>query len=214
MLYWRFEHTGLYSVKSAYKWLQMQRGGWHTDDRGSIWNKLWRAKAPPKACNLVWRALTGCLPTLTQLHSKHVPIQLICRVCQSAIEDVTYSLLLCSIVAQYWGILNANIQWGHNMEFTDWIWEILNSGNPKQRAEAITLCCAIWRARNDVIWKQKTSSVNRIVAAEKQYLTQWTFSQDRSINTYLQPQNARDGAIFWERPQQKSVKVSVDATIF
>lgn len=53
VLYWRLENTGMYSVKSAYKMLHMQRGSWYSQDNSSTWKTLWSIKAPPKAVNLV-----------------------------------------------------------------------------------------------------------------------------------------------------------------
>ncbi|XP_074357944.1 uncharacterized protein LOC141697454 [Apium graveolens] len=50
-------------------------GVWNIVDNSSIWKLLWRIKAPPKSLNVVWRALSGCLPTMSQLQSKHVPVE-------------------------------------------------------------------------------------------------------------------------------------------
>lgn len=60
VLFWRFDR-GNYSVKSAYNFLQEQKGNWRVDHNVSIWNLLWLVKAPPKCLNLVWRALSYCL---------------------------------------------------------------------------------------------------------------------------------------------------------
>lgn len=95
VLYWRLENTGMYSVKSAYKMLHMQRGSWYSQDNSSTWKTLWSIKAPPKAVNLVWRALSQCLPTLTQLQLKHVPVQTLYPVCTGEAEMVMHSLVLC-----------------------------------------------------------------------------------------------------------------------
>lgn len=35
ILYWRLKNTNMYSVKSAYKLLQAQRGHWQSQDRSS-----------------------------------------------------------------------------------------------------------------------------------------------------------------------------------
>lgn len=40
MLFWSHEITGLYSVKSAYKWLQQQKEPWSSANRMSIFTKL------------------------------------------------------------------------------------------------------------------------------------------------------------------------------
>ncbi|XP_074363930.1 putative mitochondrial protein AtMg00310 [Apium graveolens] len=66
-LYWSKEASGSYSVKSAYRLLQVQKGLWNINDNASLWKKMWRIKAPPKALNLLWRALSGCLPTYVSL---------------------------------------------------------------------------------------------------------------------------------------------------
>ena len=56
-----------------------------------------------------------------------------------------------------------------------------------------TLCWAIWRARKDLVWNQKFSSVNKIVAAAKHRLTQFTIALSRSSSILLEPQANRDG---------------------
>lgn len=49
---WRLENSGVYSVKSAYKFLQVQRGHWNAEENENIWRRLWRIKAPPRL--LIW----------------------------------------------------------------------------------------------------------------------------------------------------------------
>lgn len=66
-IYWKMEKSGMYSVRSAYKLLQMQRNGWNDNDTDDLWSELWRIKASPKSLNLLWRALSSCLPTKVQL---------------------------------------------------------------------------------------------------------------------------------------------------
>lgn len=65
-----------------------------------------------------------------------------------------------------------------------------------------------------MIWNQKISTINRIVASAKQYLAQWNIAQNRSFMVSLQPHTEGDGALYWVKPQPNTVKVSVDAAIF
>lgn len=97
-LYWRFEDSGIYSVKSAYRLLQTQRGAWSDEANDRIWTSLWKIKAPPKTLNLVWRALSDCLPSLTQLQIKRVPVQVTCPVCQEEAETILRCLGSCRFV--------------------------------------------------------------------------------------------------------------------
>lgn len=66
-IYWRLEESGVYSVKSAYRLFQDQKSSRDAENKDKVWQILWSIKASPKVLNLVWRALTGTLPTLSQL---------------------------------------------------------------------------------------------------------------------------------------------------
>ncbi|XP_074342236.1 uncharacterized protein LOC141679713 [Apium graveolens] len=46
MIYWRFKESGLYSVKSAYKFLQVQKRQWTLEDGSSIWKSYGASKHP------------------------------------------------------------------------------------------------------------------------------------------------------------------------
>nr|XP_017257253.1 PREDICTED: uncharacterized protein LOC108226775 [Daucus carota subsp. sativus] len=112
-LYWCKENTGEYSVKSAYRLLQSQKGRWQTEDNNSLWRTVWKIKAPPKVLNMVWRALAQCLPTLTALH------------------------------AQCWGdkgLLWVESSFG---SFAEWLDEVLRLSRKDEYAEIVTLCWSI-----------------------------------------------------------------------
>lgn len=53
LLYWSKEVSGNYSVKSAYKFLQVQRNAWGFHDRDNFWSLIWKVKAPPKTLSLL-----------------------------------------------------------------------------------------------------------------------------------------------------------------
>ncbi|KAL8146376.1 hypothetical protein AgCh_004207 [Apium graveolens] len=214
MIYWRFEESGLYSVKSAHKHLQVQKRQWTIEDNSSIWKKLWRIKAPPKALNLIWRALSQCLPTMSQLQAKHVPVQSNCPVCKSATETIMHSLVNCPIARQYWLIVLPGKQWDAHMEFMRWIKMVFDSENNSKCAQVFMVCWTIWRARNDLVWNHKYTRVGRIVAEAKQHLTQWNIAQSRLSQASLQPAVEGDGASVWARPLPNIVKVSVDVVVF
>lgn len=214
ILYWRLENSGIYSVKSAYQHLQKQKEIQNFNDSDNIWKQLWCIKAPPKTLNLVWRALSSCLPTLVQLRMKHVQVQGFCPVCQEEEETTMHSLVSCRYAKQCWNILLPRNQWDEILDFKDWLQDVLSSVSTGKQAEVITLCWAIWRARNDLVWNQKSTTVFRIVAAAQQYLTQWKLAQGRLYTATLQPQVEGDGAVIWAKPPPNTVKVSADAAVF
>ncbi|XP_074358745.1 uncharacterized protein LOC141698038 [Apium graveolens] len=213
-LYWSPESSGIYSVKSAYKLLQLQRNSEHTVDNGKMWKTLWNIRAPPKVLNLVWRALSDCLPTLTQLQLKRVPVQNICPTCQTQVESIMHCLVSCSYAQQCWSILLPGIQIQEDGCFKSWLSLLFDTIPSSKYGEVVTLCWALWRSRNDLVWNQKTTKINRTVAAAKQYLAQWKTTQGRFFTTPLQPHYEGDGATIWVKPPPNKVKVSVDAAVF
>ncbi|XP_074352995.1 uncharacterized protein LOC141692156 [Apium graveolens] len=212
--FWLHEDSGIYSVKSAYKFLQSQKRSWNVNENDRIWQVLWKIKAPPKSLNLVWRALSNCLPTLVQLQMKRVQVQAICPQCQGEPQTTLHALVQCPFASQCWSIMFPSVQVNVSSCFNSWLVTLLSSVNARVQAKIITLCWVIWRARNDRVWNQKSSSANKTVAAARQYLTQWTETQCRSFVTPLQPYVEGDGASKWVKHQSNKVKVSVDAIVF
>lgn len=163
---------------------------------------------------MVCRALSNCLPTLVQLQFKRIQVQALCPVRQQENETILHSLVTCPFAQQCWSIIQIDIHETTYADFATWLESTLHKVNLKDQAEVITLFWAIWRNRNDIVWNQRFSYVNRTVAAAKKYLTQWTIAQNRSSSTLLQPVVEGDGDCIWVNPQPNSVKVSVDAAVF
>ena len=171
-LCWCLEGTGNYTVKSAYRLLQTRRGHWNMEENDKIWQTLWSIKAPPKVLNLVWRALSDCLHTLTQLHQKHVPIQVICPICQEEEDSIVHTLVNCSFARQCWATMFPNIQFQMATCFRTWLQVMFNTCSNAEYAEVVTLCLSIWRSRNDVVWNQRHTKIYKTVADAKQHLIQ------------------------------------------
>ena len=147
-----------------YKFLQERKGLWRVKDNSSISKLLWKVKAPAKCLNLVWRALSKCLPTLSQLQQKQVNVQGWCPVCLNNIETITHALVDCPFAENCWRSLNKDLRGSEGCEFAALLENSFARCDLDQREEMVTLCWALWRARNDTVWNQKTFTVNRVVA--------------------------------------------------
>lgn len=75
---------------------------WRREDTDSLWYQLWKVKAPPKTLNLLWRALSNCLPTKVVLVRRHVPVSSICPVCHASDKTIYHVLVECNFAAQCW----------------------------------------------------------------------------------------------------------------
>lgn len=109
-------------------------------------------QVPPKVKNFLWRACSNCLPTKTNLWSKRVEVNPLCPLCNLERETTTHCLVSCSFASSCW--LAAGIGSRHvaNDSFACWFELLFKRLDASQRAEAATICWAIWRSRNDLVW--------------------------------------------------------------
>ncbi|XP_060972577.1 uncharacterized protein LOC115717978 [Cannabis sativa] len=100
--YWKKETSVVYSVRSAYRFLQELKGSWSLDNNAGFWRKQWNLKIPPKARNFLWRAISNCLPTRTQLCTKHVELVNVCPMCNAFAQSNFHVLVGCTFARSCW----------------------------------------------------------------------------------------------------------------
>lgn len=88
--YWKHDHLGHYTMKSAYLALQEAKPSSHASDNSSFWRCLWNLKVPPKVMTFLWKTSTHCLSTKVQLQMNHVQLNVLCPFCNSARESTNY----------------------------------------------------------------------------------------------------------------------------
>ncbi|XP_074362405.1 uncharacterized protein LOC141702670 [Apium graveolens] len=113
-----------------------------------------------------------------------------------------------------WNKIFPGIQGSQAGDFEEWLGDVFQGNTQSKSAEVVTVCWAIWRHRNDVVWNSKFSNVNRVVASAKQYLLQWKCAQVNCSSASSRYVVQGDGAFSWVRPQGNSIKVMVDAALF
>ncbi|KAM6584214.1 hypothetical protein CsatB_011216 [Cannabis sativa] len=216
-LTWKGEISGWFTVKSAYRLAQEINGedGQDGDVAATFWKKFWAVKSPPKMKNMVWRACQGCLPTMTQLRTRHVAVSLVCPVCNNHEETIFHALVSCPAAALCWNRVGIGTVVNQQQEnFFDWCSSVFLVLDADQRRLLIALCWSLWNARNDRVWNNKLVSVESIVLLARTYLNQWQTAQNSNV-TYPNPGLIPgDGAEQWQPPHGDSFKVNVDAAIF
>ena len=115
-LFWPFNPTGEYSVKSRYKFLQqeaqnLQPGQSNTVQLKPLWKAIWSLSVPSKVRNLVWGATKNSLPTKTNLVKQKIINSSMCESCQQANEDVCHALFHCPKLSDLW---NKVPLWNHD----------------------------------------------------------------------------------------------------
>ncbi|XP_060973592.1 uncharacterized protein LOC133038936 [Cannabis sativa] len=77
----------------------------------------------------------------------------------------------------------------------------------------VMLCWALWCARNDLIWQQRSRSVKDMVTFANLSLDQWFKAQGKGNIPSLSPLKDGDGSELWLKPSV-GIKLNVDAAIF
>lgn len=184
------------------------------NDNMEFWKNMWNSKAPPKVLNLIWRAVNHCLPTKTQLQSKHVSVDNMCPVCNEEEESVEHALVKCRLTGRVWQLYNQNITMEECREFPSWLKNRLTGQSKENKTKILTLCWSIWRARNDLVWNNRRWKEIKIIAKAWEYFSQWKVAQSRKIEPPIQPSFPGDSESLWVKPHYNEVKISTDAVIF
>ncbi|KAM6561917.1 hypothetical protein CsatB_021915 [Cannabis sativa] len=125
-----------------------------------------------------------------------------------------HALAFCPIATQCWEKVNITIPIQQDTCFLDWCGTVFNTVNAETRKLFCIICWAIWSARNDKVWKNKTSNASFIVAFSTCYLEQWNSAQAPYLETSRTGLMAGDGLDRWCAPNANEIKVNVDASIF
>ncbi|KAF4385325.1 hypothetical protein G4B88_026608 [Cannabis sativa] len=131
--HWSWESSGLFSVKSVCKFLQLSKELGAQDDNSVFWNTLWKLSVPPKVKDLLWRTVTNCLPTKFRLRYRHVPVDTICPVCKVTDETIYHSLVDCSFAKAYWQQLAAGVNLTVVGSFANWFATVLQQADGEKR---------------------------------------------------------------------------------
>uniref|UniRef100_A0A803QEG5 Reverse transcriptase n=1 Tax=Cannabis sativa TaxID=3483 RepID=A0A803QEG5_CANSA len=213
-LFWSFENSCEYSVKSAYNSLQKQKSNWFDEEIAAFWSKLWKLKLPSKVSNLLWRACTQCLRTLVQLKTKRVDVNLLCPICLEEDESVLHYLVTCRVVKLCWNRVGIGTMVTPGSGFLDWCWGVFQHATSDQLCLMATVCWAVWGARNDLVWNGKAVIPDNIIEFAKKYLDKWKNARQSDSDTSYSPFQAGDGNEHWCPPHSDCIKINVDATLF
>lgn len=154
---WVLDHSGSFSVKQLSKIIQEKM--FEQISLGKHHN--WNSWVPKKVNICVWRASIDRLPTLSNLHSRGVPIvSTSCPLCEdsSSTEDVEHIFLKCPKVASIW--LKFRAWWNSIFSIPSRILDISmaqfdNSCNKNIEkvinGSFFTLLWSIWNWRNRVV---------------------------------------------------------------
>ncbi|PKI44726.1 hypothetical protein CRG98_034903 [Punica granatum] len=93
-LYWTFEPTGNFSVKTAYCFLA--QAGWAEEDR--VWKSIWSWRGPQRVRTFLWLVAHARLLTNEHRARRHLTSSTLCDGCSCGQETTLHAFRDCSRV--------------------------------------------------------------------------------------------------------------------
>uniref|UniRef100_A0A803PRX8 Reverse transcriptase zinc-binding domain-containing protein n=1 Tax=Cannabis sativa TaxID=3483 RepID=A0A803PRX8_CANSA len=211
--YWVAEKKCFYSVRSAYNLLQSLKHSSVFSENNEIWKKLWSLKVPPKAKDLVWRAASNCLATKVNLCTKKILVENTCPLCGVFAETEWHILVSCNFPWSCWEFAGLAAASREVSSLGQWLADMFRLLQGDSQARAVMLCWAIWCARNDLIWQQRSRSVKDVVTFANVSPDQWLKAQGKGNIPLLSPLKDGDGSELWVKPSADGILVAAFAGV-
>jgi hypothetical protein len=148
---WNLAPNGKFFVKSHYLALI------HSDVP-NLDKRLWKLKAPLKIKIFLWYLRRGVILTKDNLAKRNWNGSVKCCFCHKD-ETIKHLFFECQVVQITWNIVQVatNLYPPYNISniFDSWLWGINKVLKPLAMLGATPICWAIWRIRNDIVFKRK-----------------------------------------------------------
>ncbi|CAH1445351.1 unnamed protein product [Lactuca virosa] len=151
----------------------------------------WCKMIPIKVTCFVWRAVQGRIPATVELRNRGISIDTtLCEACIGMEESVVHILFSCPFAGE---VRNMVLNWcGMDNNETHSIMDLIHSmashGRcPKEKGCYTSICYgmiwAIWRARNDRIFKGYFTSPSRVVDGIKSMVYLWAKHRSKGVHS-------------------------------
>ena len=147
---WAWGKGGKFTSKSVYDHLS-------SDDTGSNFKHIWKAKIPYKIKIFLWLLESRVVLTKDNLIKRKWVGDPSCYFCSE--EDINHLFFCCPVVKIIWGILGqvlgANNVPSGSEQYKCWIKNWLPNGAPVYTLGLAAFCWAIWKPRNKACFEKK-----------------------------------------------------------
>ncbi|XP_065616751.1 uncharacterized protein LOC136062066 [Quercus suber] len=212
-LIWPHSANGAYTVKSGYKFLQLEFQNQRPGQSDPLilkppWKGIWGLNVPSKVKNVVWCAATNSLPTKRNLVTRKVLNDACCDQCKLLPEDTLHALFLCSKLEGVWRsvqVWNQQSLW-QITSFVDLVGCIL-AENKEPDLFAMVIW-AVWKRRNELrVGKGGENLINLVQQAR-------TRLQDFLLHNFAATTPMGQTQSQWQPPMHQQYKINFDGALF
>ena len=200
---WDWEKSGVFSVKSTYKYLSRH-------DVGLSFKKIWKAKIPLKIRIFMWLVSQNAILTRDNLTKHKWKGNTSCAFCTEK-EDGHHLFFGCLTAKYVWSLLayplGSDCRPGSLDRYWIWVNNIMPQGHSMHAVGLAAVCWAIWRTRNAVCFdNKKIKSPTEIVCMICSFLTYWAglLKEDLKNQVSLGAEAIKTAALFFHKQDLKS----------
>jgi hypothetical protein len=168
---WNLLRSGQFSVRSHYLALI------HVDVP-NLNKRLWKLKVPLKIKIFLWYMRRGVVLTKDNLAKRNWQGSVLCCFCHND-ETIQHLFFKCPFARAIWSIVQVatNIYLPQSVSnlFGTWLWGLDKEQKSLALTGAATICCAIWRCRNDIVFDRKIMNCpSQVIYSATHWLCTWT----------------------------------------
>ena len=152
---WASPPSDMFTTSSAYKLIVSCdstpiAGSSNLDNQRKFWKGLWQLWVPNKIKFFVWRACNDALPTMENLHRRHITPSDRCELCKEHSEDAVHALWLCKEISNVW----SSLEWFHQAvliqpaSFCELLSRFLHCRDEYRAEIFVIVAWIIWNRRN------------------------------------------------------------------
>ncbi|XP_074314415.1 uncharacterized protein LOC141649629 [Silene latifolia] len=159
--YWSREKDGMYSVKSAYRFLAGEReaidwsGASNWEREKWPWNRLWNVPVWPRVRLFFWQLCNEALATRANIVTRVRGEISFCSLCNSFFETSIHLFKDCIVAKRVWEGLEIDREEEDGVGVRDWVEARWREMGVREQSRFMVGCWALWEHRDKVVFDQR-----------------------------------------------------------
>ena len=201
---WGPNSNGNFSIRSAADLLMANKTA-HSN--ASSMKIIWKLQIPPKIKIFAWQLFRSRIPTRDLIYT-NAPIDRSCPFCHSDIETIDHIFYNCSDTK-----IIGNSVFTNSVDTisSNSILEVLKliQNDPEIFSKCLITLYCIWKARNDVVFNNKTLDHTRIIFTAAHLFKNY-FKDKKNEEKHI---NRNVENICWKPPDRDKIKLNFDGSV-